>query len=95
MFLQHFILIIWIVSALWLVYKCVFIALYINNLDSTCVLIGLQVRFYSAMKHENEVSNMVGCLQVVRIYSFMKQIKVYIRAKYIVFSLLSRKIIIL
>ena len=30
-------------------------------------------------------SNMVGCLQVVRIYSFMKEIKVYIRASYIVF----------
>ena len=28
---------------------------------------------------------MVGCLQVVRIYSLMKEIKVYIRALYIVF----------
>ena len=26
------------------------------NLDSTCVLIGLQVCFHSAMKHENDVS---------------------------------------
>ena len=30
-----------------------------NNLDSTCVLIGLQVCLYSAMKHENDVSNVV------------------------------------
>ena len=37
------------------------------------------------MKHENDVSNMVGYLQVVRIYSFMKEIKVNIRASYIVF----------
>ena len=28
--------------------------------NSTCVLIGLQVCFHSAMKHENDVSNMVG-----------------------------------
>ena len=28
---------------------------------------------------------MVGCLQVVKIYSFMKEIKVYIRASYIGF----------
>ena len=41
-----------------------------------CVLIGLQMCFHSAMKHENEVSNMVGCLQVVRIYIFMKEIEV-------------------
>ena len=41
--------------------------------------------FCSAMKHENDVSNMVGCIQVVRIYSFMKEIKVFIRASYIIF----------
>ena len=41
--------------------------------------------FHGAMKHENDVSNAVDCLQVVRIYSFMKKIKVYIRASYIVF----------
>ena len=29
--------------------------------------------------------NMVGCLQVTRIHSFMKEIKVYIRASYIIF----------
>ena len=28
---------------------------------------------------------MVGCLQVMRIYGFMKEIKVYIRDSYIVF----------
>ena len=54
-------------------------------MDSTCVLIGLQVCFHSAMKQENDVSNIVGCLQAVRIYSFMKEIKVYIRASYIIF----------
>ena len=39
------------------------------------------------MKHENDVNNMVGCLdlQAVKIYSFMKKIKVYICASYIVF----------
>ena len=43
------------------------------------------VFMHSAMKHENDVSSMVCCLQVVRIYSFMKEIKVYVRALYIVF----------
>ena len=38
-----------------------------NTLDSTCVLIGLQVCFDKAMKHENDVSNTISCLQVVRI----------------------------
>ena len=41
--------------------------------------------FHSAMKHKNDVSNTAGCFQVVRIYSFMKEIKVNIRASYIVF----------
>ena len=40
-----------------------------NNVDSTCVLIGLQVRCHSATKNENDVSNVVDCLRVVRIYS--------------------------
>ena len=31
--------------------------------------------FDNAMNHENHVSNMVGCLPVVRIYSFMKKNK--------------------
>ena len=60
-------------------------SVYKKTLDSKCVLIGLQVCFHGAMKHENDVSNMIGCLQVVRIYSFMKEIKVNIRASYIVF----------
>ena len=65
-------------------------------MDSTCVLIGQQACFHSAMKHENDVRKMVGCLKVIRIYSFMKEIKVYPRASYISsFSLLRRKIIIL
>ena len=53
--------------------------------DSTCVLIGQQVCFHTNIKHENDVKNMVGCLQVVRIYSFMKEIKLYIHDSYIVF----------
>ena len=40
--------------------------------------------FHSALKPENHVSDMIGC-QVVRIYSFMKEIKLYIRTLYIVF----------
>ena len=44
------------------------------------VLIGQQVCFHSAMKHENDVSNMVGCVQlkkkVVRIHIFMKEVKI-------------------
>ena len=40
--------------------------------------------FYGAMKHENGVTNMVGCLQIVRICSFMKEIK-FNFASYIVF----------
>ena len=31
--------------------------------------------FYGAMKHKNDVSDMIGCLQVVRIYSFKKEMK--------------------
>ena len=56
-----------------------------------CVLIGLQVCFHSALKHENEVRNMVGCLQVVRIYSFKKEIEVYIYTSYIVFLFVKMK----
>ena len=37
------------------------------------------------MKHENDMRNMVGFLQVVRIYSFMKEIKMCTRVSYIVF----------
>ena len=41
--------------------------------------------FYNAMKHENDMSNMIGCLQVVRIYA--------LRISF--FSLLRRKIFLL
>ena len=37
------------------------------------------------MKHENDGSDVVGCHQVVRIYNFMKEVKVYMRTSYIVF----------
>ena len=50
-----------------------------------CVLIGQQVCFRSVIQHENDVSDMIGCLKVVRIYNFMKELKVYIPALYIVF----------
>ena len=42
-----------------------------------CILIGQHECFYNVMKHENKVSNMVGSLQVLRIYIFMKEIKLY------------------
>ena len=35
---------------------------------------------------------MVGCMQVVKIFSFMKKIKVYKRASYIAFLLVTTKI---
>ena len=50
-----------------------------------CIFIGQQVCLHSTMKHENDVSYMIGCLQVVITYSFMKEIKLYIRASYIIF----------
>ena len=46
-------------------------------------------------KAQNDVNDTVGCLHVVRTYSFKKDIKLYILASYIAFSLLRRKIIIL
>ena len=45
------------------------------------------------MKPKNNVNNMVDCLQVVKIYCFMKEIKLYVTASYVVFLLLSREII--
>ena len=51
-------------------------------------LIGQKVCFHSAMKHENDL---IGCLQAVRIYSFMKEINTYM-FRISSFSLLSRKI---
>ena len=62
-----------------------------NNLDCTCALIGQEVCFRSAMKHENDVSIEVGCFQVARIHYFMKEIIVYIRASYIVFLFVKTK----
>ena len=61
-----------------------------------CIFIGLQVCFHSGMKDKNDVGNMVGCLQVVRIYSFMEEI-IYIFVLCIIssLSLLKQKIIIL
>ena len=43
------------------------------------------------MKHENEVSDMVGCLQVVIIYSFVNEIEVDICTSYIVFLVVTMK----
>ena len=43
------------------------------------------------MKHENGVSNVVGCLHVLRIYNFMKEIKLFLRASYIVFFFVKSK----
>ena len=50
--------------------------------------------FYSAMKHENDVSDMISSLQFIRVYSFMKEIKLYI-PHISSFYLLRRKIVIL
>ena len=41
------------------------------------------------------MSNIVDCLQVLKIYCFMKEIKVYIRASCIVFLFAKTEIIIL
>ena len=48
---------------------------------------GQQVCFHSAMKHEYDVSDVICCLQVVRIFGFMKEINLYTRALYVVFFL--------
>ena len=37
------------------------------------------------MKHENDVSNVIGCLQVMKICSLLEEIKLCIRTLYIVF----------
>ena len=37
------------------------------------------------MKDENDVSYIIVCLQVVEMYSLMKEIELYIRSSYIVF----------
>ena len=58
-----------------------------NNLDSTWVLIGPQVCFHSAMKHGNDVSNMVYSVSKLwEVTVSWKKLKyTYIRALYIVF----------
>ena len=56
-----------------------------NNLDINCVLIGLQVCCHNPLNHENDVSKMVACLKVVRIYGFATEIIVYMRASYCIF----------
>ena len=40
--------------------------------------------FHSAMKHENDVSDTISFLQIVRIYGFMKEMKLYTRALFII-----------
>ena len=46
------------------------------------LMVNQQVCFHSVMKHENDVGDTIGCLEVVRIYSFRKEIKL---ASYIAF----------
>ena len=43
---------------------------------------------YSTLKLENSVSDEICCFKVVRIYSFMNKIKLYIRASYFIFPVL-------
>ena len=62
-----------------------------------CVSIGQLVCFHTTMKHESDVNDMIGCLQVQKIYSLIqernKTIYIYaFRISY--FSLLTRKKII-
>ena len=40
---------------------------------------------YSALKHKNDVSGIIGCLLVVRVCHFTKELELYIHARYIVF----------
>ena len=47
--------------------------------------------YNSAMKHEK----LLDCLQVVRIYSFMKEMIVYTRVSHIVFLFVKTEVIIL
>ena len=43
------------------------------------------LNFHSTMKHENDLRALIDGLQVVRIYSFIKEIKLFKRTSYIVF----------
>ena len=40
---------------------------------------------FRSMKHENDVTHIIGSLQVVKTYSFMKEIELYLRALCVVF----------
>ena len=45
-------------------------------------MIGQQSCLHSLMKHKKDLSDMIGCLKVVRIYSFVKEIKVYLLVQF-------------
>ena len=63
---------------------------YIRAFFIFTILIDKQLSFYSTMRRKNDVSDIIGCLQVVRIYIFMNEIKLYISTSYLYyFSLLS------
>ena len=47
--------------------------------------------FHSAMKFGNGVSDMGLCLQIVKFYSYVKLVTLYIRASYIVFLFVKSK----
>ena len=44
------------------------------------------------MEHKNDESNMVACLQIVRSYSFIKEVKLYVRVSNFVFLFVKSKI---
>ena len=56
-----------------------------NILNSKWILNGQQACFHSAMRSEYDVSDTIACLHVLRIYRFVKEIKLYICALYIIF----------
>lgn len=48
-------------------------------------LLGQQMCFLKVMKHKNDVSDVIGFLQLVKIYSLLNETKLYNQALYIVF----------
>ena len=60
-------------------------------MGSTGTFIGQQLYFHSAILHGNDTRDVIDCPQVVIIYSFTKEIKLNIRASYIVFLLVKSK----
>ena len=50
--------------------------------------------FY-AMKQENDARNIVGSLQIVKMYTFMKVIKLYILALYSIFLFVKTEVFFL